>query len=54
MSFGGGFGGGYSTGGYGSAGGRAPNTTALRNEDFKNLIAFEKNFYVEHPAVTSR
>lgn len=55
MSFGGGFGGGFGSGQYGSASGRTSNANAqLKREDFSNVIAFEKNFYVEHPAVTAR
>ena len=29
-------------------------TVQLRKQDFSNLPAFEKNFYVEHPAVAAR
>lgn len=58
MSFGGGSGGfgagGWSTGGYGTGGGRGNATTQLKKADFSNLPVFEKNFYVEHPAVSKR
>lgn len=30
------------------------NSIQLATQDFSNLPAFEKNFYVEHPAVTAR
>lgn len=51
---GGGFGGG---GGYGGGGGHRGgdiNDVQLSKVDFRNLPAFEKNFYHEHPAVTAR
>lgn len=56
MSFGGSRGNNFSTGGYGGASARSTGNTPiqLRREDFSNLPVFEKNFYVEHPAVTAR
>ncbi len=58
MSFGGaggGFGAGsWSTGGYGAGSSRGNATTQLKKADFSNLPVFEKNFYVEHPAVAKR
>ena len=49
--FGGGFGGGG--GGFGGRGGDI-NDIQLARQDFSNLPAFEKNFYVEHPDVQAR
>ncbi|KAK9833980.1 hypothetical protein WJX81_000545 [Elliptochloris bilobata] len=54
MSFGGGYGSNLSIGSYGSASARSSAPIQLRREDFTNLSVFEKNFYVEHPAVTAR
>ena len=56
MSFGGSRGSNFSTGGYGGASARSAGNAPiqLRREDFSNLPVFEKNFYVEHPAVTAR
>ena len=53
--------GGYSSqpaapyGGYPAAGGsRDLNTIQLARPDFSSLAPFEKNFYIEHPAVAAR
>lgn len=61
-SYGGGYGGGGygSGGGYGGGGGYSGGGgnlgSNLRNIDFskEQLVAFEKNFYMEHPDVTKR
>eukprot|EP00897_Mesotaenium_endlicherianum_P008198 jgi/Mesen1/7406/ME000388S06621 len=58
---GGGFGGGgFGGGGFGGGGGggyggnkRDLDNIVLPSENFDNLSTFEKNFYVEHPAVTA-
>ncbi len=52
----GGFGGGGFGGGGGGFGGRGGdiNDIQLARQDFSNLPAFEKNFYVEHPDVQAR
>mmetsp|Transcript_3036 Transcript_3036/g.6588 ORF Transcript_3036/g.6588 Transcript_3036/m.6588 type:complete len:532 (+) Transcript_3036:85-1680(+) len=55
----GGYGGGshssYGGGSYGSNRGRdSLDSMVLSRPDFSNLPAFEKNFYLEHPAVTAR
>lgn len=59
-SYGGGYGGG-SSGGYGGGhgggygGGRRDlDSMQLARPDFSNLPKFEKNFYLEHPAVRNR
>ena len=39
---------------HGSGGGRDLNTVQLARPDFSHLSAFEKNFYIEHPAVAAR
>ena len=43
-----------STGAGGSRGRDDINSIQLATQDFSNLPPFEKNFYVEHPAVTAR
>lgn len=44
-----------SYGGYQAAGGsRDLNTIQLARPDFSSLAPFEKNFYIEHPAVAAR
>jgi ATP-dependent RNA helicase DDX5/DBP2 len=54
-SGGGGFGGGgRGWGGYGGGSNKRDlDNIALPVQEFENLILFEKNFYVEHPAVSS-
>ena len=39
---------------HGPGGGRDLNTVQLARPDFSHLAAFEKNFYIEHPAVAAR
>ncbi len=54
---GGSYGGVYGGGGQGAGGGRGKDDLddkRLPAADFSNLSKFEKNFYLEHPAVTSR
>lgn len=53
---GGGYGGGHGGGRGGGFGGGKRDLDAihLQKPDFKQLMPFEKNFYVEHPAVQSR
>eukprot|EP00775_Hariotina_reticulata_P011306 gene11306-11456_t len=56
---GGGYGGGGGGGGYGGGGGhgggrRDLDSMQLARPDFSNLPKFEKNFYLEHPAVRAR
>jgi len=51
--YGGGGAGGHG-GGYGGGGRRDLDTMELPRADFHNLPKFEKNFYLEHPAVTAR
>ena len=43
-----------STGAGGGRGRDDINSIQLATQDFSNLPPFEKNFYVEHPAVTAR
>ncbi|KAJ2857384.1 ATP-dependent RNA helicase dbp2 [Coemansia erecta] len=57
-SYGGGYGGGYGSSRGGRGGGRfshpPPQELVKPNWDVQSLPTFEKNFYIEHPAVASR
>lgn len=56
-SGGGSYGGSHGGGGYGGGAGygsRDLDTMSLPRADFSNLPKFEKNFYMEHPAVSAR
>lgn len=50
---GGGYGGRGGGGGYGGGNKRDLDNISLPQQEFENLIPFEKNFYVEHPAVSA-
>jgi len=52
--YGGGGGGGYGGGGGFGGGRRDLDSMQLARPDFSNLPKFEKNFYLEHPAVRAR